>query len=120
MEIYTKDSYPSMENPVQTEGLDFSRFPKTCGGMTESVTVRSTSLDYCYHTNNIEYVRFMLNTYPVDHFKTHEPAQLEIHYASQSFEGEVLSIMKESDDSGDQFNVLRDSQEITSARIRWV
>jgi len=28
--------------------------------------------------------------------------------------------MKESDDSGDQFHVLRDSQEITSARIRWV
>ena len=35
-------------------------------------------------------------------------------------EGEVLSIMKESDDSGDQFHVPRDSQEITSARIRWV
>ena len=111
---------PSMENPVQTEGLDFARFSKTLGAIAESVTVRSTSLDYCYHTNNIEYVRFMLNTYPVDHFKTHEPAQLEIHYASQSFEGEVLSIMKESYDDGDQFHVLRDSQEITSARIRWV
>ena len=107
-----------MENPVQTEGLDFSRFSKTCGSLTESVTVSSTSLDYCYHTNNIEYVRFMLNTYPVEHFKTHEPAQLEIHYASQSFEGEVLSIMKESDDSGDQFHILRDSQEITSCKIR--
>ncbi len=86
----------------------------------ETVTVRSTSLDYCYHTNNIEYVRFMLNTYPVEHFKTHEPAQLEIHYASQSFEGEKLDIMKASDESGDQFQILRDGQEITSCNIRWV
>ncbi len=110
---------PSMEHPMQTEGLGFSRFPKECGDAVETITVRSTSLDYCYHTNNIEYVRFMLDTYDVDHFKTYEPARLEIHYANQSFEGEDLDIFKVSMEDGDLFHIRRDNNEITACKISW-
>ena len=110
---------PVMENPVKTEGLEFSRFPKPCGDVVEQVTVRSTSLDYCYHTNNIEYVRFMLDTYPVEKFKTCEPLRVEIHYKSQSFEGETLDILKFPSDNEDQFYVIREGSEITSCKILW-
>ncbi|MBR5040772.1 MAG: acyl-ACP thioesterase [Clostridiales bacterium] len=108
-----------MENPVRTEGLEFSRFPKESGELVESVVVRSTSLDYCYHTNNIEYVRFMLNTYDVEHFKDHDPEKLEIHYSNQSFEGEKLNITKQYDMDGDLFHVTRDGTLITSCKISW-
>ena len=108
-----------MENPVETEGLEFSRFPKETGELTESVIVRSTSLDYCYHTNNIEYVRFVLNTYGIEQFKQHEPKQVEIHYGNQSFEGEKLEINKLSTDYGDLFRITRDGTLITSCRINW-
>lgn len=108
-----------MENPVETEGLEFSRFPKETGELTESVIVRSTSLDYCYHTNNIEYVRFVLNTYGIEQFKQHEPKQVEIHYGNQSFEGEKLDINKLSTEDGDLFSITRDGSLITSCRINW-
>ena len=108
-----------MENPVETEGLEFSRFPKDGGEPVESVIVRSTSLDYCYHTNNIEYVRFMLNTYGIEQFKQHEPRQVEIHYGNQSFEGEKLDISRLSTEDGDQFFVTRDGNLITSCNIKW-
>ena len=110
---------PDMAHPVETEGLEFSRFPKTGTDFVESVEVRSTSLDYCYHTNNIEYVRFMLNTYDIEHFKTHEPARLEIHYADQSFEGEKLDIEKMPYEDGDLFKIMRDGTVITSCQISW-
>lgn len=109
-----------MENPSETEGLEFARFPKNGGEPVESVVVRSTSLDYCYHTNNIEYVRFMLNTYGIEHFKQHEPKQIEIHYSNQSFEGDKLDISRQSSDDGDLFLVTRDNGLITACRIRWV
>ena len=108
-----------MENPVETEGLEFARFSKDPGELAESVIVRSTSLDYCYHTNNIEYVRFVLNTYGIDQFKQHEPKQVEIHYGNQSFEGEKLDINKLSTEDGDLFNITRDGNLITSCNIKW-
>ena len=107
-----------MLHEERLDGLEFSRLPKS-GDPIESVTVRSTSLDYCYHTNNVEYVRFMLNTYPVQHFKTHEPAQVEIHYASQSYEGEQLDIEKLSGENGDDFIIRRNGDTITSCRMKW-
>lgn len=109
-----------MENPVETEGLEFARFPKEIGDLAESVIVRSTSLDYCYHTNNIEYVRFMLNTYGIEQFKNHEPEILEIHYGNQSFEGEKLDINKLTTEDGDLFSITRDGSLITSCLIKWM
>ena len=101
------------------EGLSFTRFPKGEYLPVESVTVRSTSLDYCWHTNNIEYVKFVLNDYDADFFKTHEPAALEVHYANQSFEGEQLDIEKLSVDENDYYHIRRGSDEIASCRLVW-
>ena len=88
-------------------------------GVVHTITVRSTSLDYCYHTNNIEYVRFVLNTYDAEFLKTHEPTGLEIHYLGQSFEGERLDIEKLCREDGDLFRVRRDGSEITACKIAW-
>lgn len=109
-----------MAHPIETEGLEFSRFPKTEAETIETHTVRSTSLDYCYHTNNIEYVRFMLDTYDSEFFKTHDPVGLEIHYMNQSFEKEVLDIEKLPTDDGDLFRIKRDGSDITACKLSWV
>ena len=108
-----------MAHLIETDGLEFSRFPKTGTELVEQVTVRSTSLDYCYHTNNIEYVRFMLNTYGIEHFKENDPVRLEIHYGSQSFEGEKLNIEKMASEDGDLFRIVRDGTEITACKMSW-
>ena len=99
--------------------LPFTRFPKGSTEPVENVTVRSTSLDYCWHTNNIEYVKFVLNNYSAAFFKTHELRELEIHYSNQSFEGERLDIKKLSDESGDHFFIKRGNDNIASCRLVW-
>jgi len=43
---------------------------------------------------------------------------LEIHYLSQSFEGEKLDIEQLKED-GDLFRIRRDGSEITSCRLSW-
>ncbi|MBR2750066.1 MAG: acyl-ACP thioesterase [Clostridiales bacterium] len=110
---------PDMAHPAEEGGPEFTRFPKTGTEPLETITVRSTSMDYCYHTNNIEYVRFMLNTYDISFLKSHDPVSLEIHYGSQSFAGENLTIEKLHAEDGDLFKIIRDETEITSCKISW-
>lgn len=100
--------------------LPFTRFPKGGADHIESVIVRSTSLDYCWHTNNIEYVKFVLNNYNANFFKTHELKELEIHYSNQSFEGDQLDIEKLSDGNTDHFFIRRSTDDIASCRLVWI
>lgn len=108
-----------MEHPIKTECLEFSRFQVKSANIADTITVNSTSLDYCYHTNNIEYVRFVLNTYDSDYFKKHEPDQLEIHYISQSFENDKLNIEKTFSEEGDLFSIVKDGKQVTACKIVW-
>ncbi len=108
-----------MEHPIETDGIKLSRFPKEGGELIDTVRVQPTSIDYCYHTNNVEYVRFMLNTYHMEHFKTHEPDMIEIHYESQSFEGEQLDIYRAGTENGDMLFIRRDGKNITSCKVIW-
>ena len=110
---------PDMEYPMPTEGLGLTRFPKEGGEQIGMVTVQSTSIDYCDHTNNVEYLRFMLNAYKAEHFRTYEPELIEIHYGNQSFEGEKLEIYRMETEEGDLFNILRDGAGITSCKAIW-
>lgn len=100
------------------EGLGFTRFPKDEPSFVESVTVRSTSLDYCWHTNNIEYVKFILNDFDAEFFKTHEFAELEIHYSNQSFESEQLDISKISTPDCSFYFIRRNGEEIAKCRLK--
>lgn len=108
-----------MMYPCPTNGLELSRFPKDVGELISEVIVKPTSIDYCNHTNNVEYLRFILNTYPMEYFKTHEPDVIEIHYVNQSFEGDKLDIYQMNTENGDLFNVLRDGINIVSCKATW-
>jgi len=101
------------------EIIVFSRFPKFESESNTQITVRSTDIDYCFHTNNIQYIRFMLDTYNTDWFKTHDPALIEVHYLGQSFEGETLDIGRMHTEAGDLFSIKRDGIEVTSCMISW-
>ena len=109
----------SMVHLLEDTGLRFTRFLRTEGTDIDSVTIRSTDIDYCFHTNNVQYIRFVLDTYDTEWHKQHSPADIEIHYTGQSFEGENLVIEKLTSDSGDLFRIKRDSKELTSCLIYW-
>ena len=73
----------------QIEG-GFTRFGAINYIPKESIEVRSTSIDYCHHTNNTEYVRFVLNTFGVKELQTNPICEFEIHYLAQTHEFDKL------------------------------
>ena len=87
--------------------------------MLESVTVRSTNLDYCFHTNNIEYVRFILNTYPAKELLEQEISGLEIHYGNQTHEGDVVDIGKIPMEEGDLFTLTSGGKTAAECMVYW-
>lgn len=66
----------------------------------ETVVVRSSDIDYCHHTNNISYIRYLMNRYSVKELEEHPIRAIEVQYADQTFEGETLMI---SDCGEDRF-----------------
>ncbi len=106
-----------MEHPEPLEGLDFFRFPKEPADTLESVTVRTMNLDYCSHTNNIEYVRFILNTYPSEELRERAIEHIEVHYTGQTFEGDVLDIGRLGRDGRELFFITCRGKPIVSCSI---
>ena len=92
--------------PSETD-FEFSRFAGS--GLKEkySFTVPSTSVDYCMHLNNVECLRFILNSVPVSYGVTHPVREAEIHFISQSREGDTLSVLAGRDKDADIFEIKK-------------
>lgn len=88
---------------------DFS----TC---VSTVIVPSSAIDYCGHVNNVEYIRFILNTYSAQHLKR-RVKRFDICYISQSLEGERLDIYKSSKGEEDIFEIKSSERNIARCRI---
>ena len=67
-----------------------------------------TSVDFYKHTNNLEYIRFMLATLSLDYIVNHNIVDFEIHYISETHCGDRLTIYrKEVEDGGVYFQINR-------------
>lgn len=62
----------------------------------DAVKVRSTNIDLCKHCNNVEYMRFLFNTYNVAQLTNLCAKEVEVCYMAQSFEGDELTVHKKS------------------------
>lgn len=74
---------------VEFDKIDDQDLPQV-----DSVTVRSTNIDYSRHCNNVEYLRFLFNTYTVEELKSLSVSEIEVCYVAQSFEGDALTVHK--------------------------
>lgn len=103
------------ENPESD--IAFTRFND--GELQEKgqVQVKYTGIDLSRHTNNIEYVRFMLNTYSVSELEKYPIREIEVIFVNQSFENDVLSILKRSFEGKDIFAIQRDDKTIVKSEI---
>ena len=70
-----------------------------------SVVVKSEDIDFIQHTNNVSYVRFLMNTYSVKELREHPVCGIEIRYLGQTHEGDTLSILKGEKDGKEQFRI---------------
>ena len=62
------------------------------GGLLDTVAVQTSNIDYAGHTNNVEYIRLLLNTFTLDEWRGIAPRELQVAYLNQSFLGDRLAI----------------------------
>ncbi|MBQ7973378.1 MAG: hypothetical protein IJ295_00230 [Clostridia bacterium] len=96
------------------------------GALVDTVKVRTGNIDYAGHTNNVEYVRLLLNTFTLDEWRGEiAPREIQVAYLSQSFLGDSLSIYcenrnLESNPSKERlYTIKKDAQDVLRCAIRW-
>lgn len=84
----------------------------------EKVMVRSTNVDYSQHCNNVEYMRFIFNTYSVAELKQLYLSEIEVCYVAQSYEGDELTVHKATAPDSDLLAVKKNGSTVIKCRIR--
>ena len=101
--------YPSVA------GFDFTRPETPALKENYRFIVPSTSIDLCGHLNNVEYLRFILNTATAEYGRAHIPIDVEIRYVSQSKEGDEVKIFGTQD--GECYEVVNGGNISAKCRI---
>lgn len=100
------------------EDFDFDKINIEEGNYTtNNIIVNSTNIDFCRHTNNVEYIRFVLSTYSVDDIINKRFKTFEINYVSQSKEGEELAVRRYDNAVGADFVILSGERIVVNSRI---
>lgn len=97
--------------------INFAKLSMENLPVADRVQVKYTNIDFCHHTNNLEYVRLIMNTYTVAEMEKRRFSEMQIDYISQSFENELLDICKSSLDGKDEFIIQKDSKPIVKCEI---
>lgn len=83
----------------------------------DQVKIKFTNIDYAVHTNNVEYIRFILNTYTIDEMKTKPIREIEVLYLNQSFENDILTIHKGCFENKEVFSIEKEDKTIIKCEI---
>ena len=97
---------------IEFEKIDDADLP-----VVETVTVRSTNIDYSQHCNNVEYLRFLLNTYAVEELVNRPIREIEVYYVNQSYEGDTLTVHKQSIANRDALSIKKDGTTVIKCAI---
>ena len=90
---------------VPEREIAFSRLKHEGLSEIDRVVVRSGDIDFVQHTNNVAYVRFIMNTYSVKELRERPVRVIEVRYAGQTHEGDTLTIRKAVQDGKELFDV---------------
>ncbi len=104
---------------IHTPLVDFSftKFDAENLLEAEQIKVRYTNIDFAGHTNNKEYIRFMLNTYSVQELAARPIREIEVVYLNQSYENDILTVRKGSFYGKDILTVQKEDQTIVKCEI---
>jgi medium-chain acyl-[acyl-carrier-protein] hydrolase len=93
------------------------------GIKSDCFRIKVSDLDVNLHTNNVKYIKWVTDTYDLDHVMNHTPLSLEVNYIAESVFGEEVYIMSDSNSSTGIYNhsVIRsgDNKELCRMRIDW-
>lgn len=82
----------------------------------------SSDIDYSKHTNNVVYIRLIMNSLENEFLNKINITDFEIHYLNESKEGEILKIYKKEKNSEIDFLIKdeKESKEIVRANLKYM
>ena len=80
----------------------------------------SSDIDYSNHTNNVSYVKYVVNTLPCQFFEENQITDFEIHYINESKEGQILKIYKKEKNNSMEFLIKEKDREIIRASLKYI
>ncbi len=87
--------------------------------------VRVSDLDINLHTNNVNYLKWVCDTYDLDFIMKHHPCSAEINYLAESMFGDEITISSSGKEAGDNgfvnHSVFRtdDKKELCRIKLEW-
>jgi acyl-CoA thioesterase FadM len=83
---------PPQEPSGDVHEVVYSKVKLLKGAKLDEVKVGASDIDYCYHTNNISYVRYFMNQFSVDDLVERPVRAIEVQYVNQTHEGDRLEV----------------------------
>ncbi|MDY4897876.1 MAG: thioesterase [Eubacteriales bacterium] len=110
-----------VDDSIQAEApetdLSFSKFDAEYLPEVAQVKIKYTNIDFAGHTNNKEYIRFILNTYSVRELEERPIKEMDIVYVNQTYENDILTVQKNSDKDRDIIAIQKDGNYIVKSEI---
>lgn len=106
-----------IEEKNNSEELNFTKFEIQDLPLLRMVQIHYTNIDIAHHTNNLEYIRLILDSYSVQHMETKSIREIEIIYCNQSFENDNLNIRKINRENYDYILIEKENQPIVKCEI---
>ena len=108
------------EDPIFSDPYQALKETFTEDDYVYSQKVFSSDIDFSRHTNNVSYVRYIINSLPCKFFEDNRVTDFEIHYLGETKEGYNLKIYKKENDSSAQFLIKDGEREVIRAKIDYV
>lgn len=115
-----------MDQEIFGEALEelpgFTRLPRKLpqGVPAREYRVGYSDLDVNRHMNNQRYIPLFLDGFDRAFWEAHPLRELEIHYLSQSYEGELLTVLRQDEADGSRLTALKeDGTPAANAWLEW-
>jgi medium-chain acyl-[acyl-carrier-protein] hydrolase len=90
---------------------------------SETFRIKVSDIDANLHTNNVRYINWVYDTYPLDYVMNHTPVSLEVNYLAESVCGDEVFILSDNNCNTNSVihSVMRstDNKELCRIRINW-
>lgn len=106
------------------EGINKEKYLKlndefTIDDKVSEQIVHSTDIDFSHHTNNVSYIRFILNSLSSEFLDNCKVTDFEIHYINETKEGQKLEIYRKLKDTDVDFLIKENDIEIVRANLKY-
>lgn len=113
-----------MSDELQTTKESLLSFDRMSFDLTEedfvfSHIVNVDNLDFYKHTNNLQYVRFMISALSLDFVENHIVDDFEIHYIAESRYNDELKLYRRIEEDRVLFQINKGDNCITKAVLRY-